>query len=70
MEQSIKRTKLEMARLLQDNYWRTTNLESGKFDWDVILDFSIESAQDLIMKKAPVIWMLLTPIALGFQMLT
>ena len=52
-----------MARLLKDNYWHATNSESGKFDWDVILDFSIESAQDLIMKKAPVIWTLLTSLA-------
>ena len=52
VDQSIGCIKLEMDRLLHDDYWCATNPETRKFDWDVILSFSVESAQKIIMKKA------------------
>ncbi len=63
MDQFIGHIKLEMDRLLCDDNWCATNLETRKFDWDVILSFSVELAQKIIMKKAPIIWMLLTSLA-------
>src|SRR5258708_15535325 len=38
--------------------------DTGRFDWEVILGFSIESVQSIIMTKALVIWMLLTSLAI------
>ena len=67
VDQSIRRVKFEMDGLLCDDYWRATNSEMGKFDWDVILDFSIKSAQDIIMEKAPIIWTLLTSLAINHR---
>ena len=64
MDQSIRHIKFEMDGLLWDNYWCAMNSEMGKFDWDVVLGFSIESARDIIMEKAPIIWMLLTSLAI------
>src|SRR5258708_3623380 len=66
-EQSIKHIKREMDTLLHDDYWRATNLETDRFDWDVILSFSIESAQSIIMENAPIIWMLLTWLAVEYR---
>src|SRR5258708_16344505 len=43
VDQSIKCIKLEMDTLLHDDYWCVTNSETDRFDWDVILSFSIES---------------------------
>src|SRR5260370_18763875 len=53
VDQSIRHIKFEMDGLLWDDYWCATNSETGKFDWDVVLSFSIKSAQDIIMEKHP-----------------
>ena len=60
MDQTMKCISHEMDDLLKDDYWHTTNPESGRFDWDVILNFSIESVQTILMTKAPLVWMVLT----------
>ena len=67
VDQSIKHIKLEMDTLLHDDYWHATNSETDRFDWDVILSFSIESAQSIIMENAPIIWMLLTWLAVEYR---
>ena len=63
VDQSLKHTKFEMNRLLHEDYWHASSSETGRFDWDVVLGFSIESIQIILMTKAPVIWMLLTLLA-------
>ncbi len=69
VDQSLKRTKFEMNRLLHEDYWRASSSETGRFDWDVVLGFSIESVQIILMTKAPVIWMLLTSLAVEHRQL-
>ena len=64
MDQTMKRISHEMDDLLENDYWHATNSESGRFDWDVILNFSIESVQTILMTKAPLVWMVLTLLAI------
>src|SRR5260370_32133460 len=52
-----------MDKLLHDDYWHATSSEKGRFDWDVILSFLIETVQAILMTKAPLIWTMLTLLA-------
>ena len=49
-----------VTRLLHKDYWCASSSETSRFNWDVVLGFSIESIQIILMTKAPIIWMLLT----------
>src|SRR5260370_19043754 len=63
IDKSMKCLKFEMDWLLCDEYWWVMSSDMGQFDWEVILGFLIESVQRIIMMKAPIIWMLLTSLA-------
>ena len=55
----------EVRALLKSPYLCTRDTATSRFSWDVVLDFSIDAVQKIIISIAPVTWMLLTWIAVG-----
>jgi hypothetical protein len=61
----VDRMEIEVRGLLKSPYLHTRDTAAGRFSWDTVLDFSIETVQKLAISVAPVTWTLLTWIAVG-----
>ena len=54
---------LEANHLCKSKYLRTVDPKTSKFNWDTILNFLISTIQQTTMQLAPVIWTVVTLIA-------
>jgi hypothetical protein len=61
----VDRMETEVRALLKSPCLHTADTATNWFSWDTVLDFSIDTIQKMAISIAPVIWMLLTRIAVG-----
>ena len=61
----IKCTELEVHQLQKEPSLQSCRSKDSGFFWNIILEFSVDAAQRVLMKVAPVMWMVLTSIAIG-----
>ncbi|KAF8335348.1 uncharacterized protein EI90DRAFT_3120391 [Cantharellus anzutake] len=62
--------EVEVKRLVKHPYLRTTDPTTTEFSWDTVLDFSASAVQQMSMEVSPVIWTMLTCIAVGDERAT
>ena len=61
----IECTELEVHQLQKEPSLQSCRSEDTGFSWNNILEFSFDAVQRVLMKVAPVMWMVLTSIAIG-----
>ncbi|KAF8307577.1 uncharacterized protein EI90DRAFT_3026409 [Cantharellus anzutake] len=70
VEKVVEQVQWETELLQKDPSLRSLDNEKQGFSWESVNEFCLEDMQQVIMEKAPVIWTILTAIAIGDERAT